>query len=161
MKKELCIDMKVSKGDKCDYIRTQIFNYSTSMAIDRINEHTQFNLDDETKSCFNGNIDLYYLFKVVRENIDNNNKANIDEILEVHYFSMHNIGYKNGNPCNILKVVVVPNTNNVIIMYPVESIGCDNVYNLNCDYEKLYNKNPKKIKSISQIEKFNKRYKRN
>ena len=83
MKKELGIDMKVSKGDKCDYIRTQIFNYSTSMAIDRINEHTQFNLDDETKSCFNGNIDLYYLFKVVRENIDNNNKANIDEILEV------------------------------------------------------------------------------
>lgn len=160
MKKELGIDMKVSKGDKCDYIRTQIFNYSTDLAIKCINEHAQSNLNDEAKSYFNSNIDLDYLFEAARKNINSNNKANIDEILEVHYFSIHNIGYRNENLCNILKVVVIPNTNKIIIMYPVEGVGCENVHSLDCDYDKLYMKDTKKVKSISQIDKFNKRYKR-
>lgn len=156
MKKQLGIDIRLRKDVNCDYIRTQIFNYSSYMALNHIQEN---HINTEEHSCFNKDIDLNYLFKTVREEVKNSKKVNTEEVLEIHYFGVSNIGYINNNICNFIKVVVIPNTNNVINIYPIFAVNCDYTSNLNCDYSKLFKKE-EKVKSLSQIDKFNKRYRK-
>lgn len=158
MKTQLGIDMKVTKGDKCDYIRSQIFSYSTIDALNHIHEHSLVESIDPIKSYFNKDIDLDYLFKVVRDNIDNSKKYNTEEILELHYFAIPNVGYQGNNICNFIKVVVIPNTNKIITMYPVVSVDYDCLIDI--DFDKLFKREPQRVKRISQIDKFNAKYKR-
>lgn len=158
MKKELGIDVKVSKGDKCDYIRSQIFNYSTTSALTHIQGHIPTETEDFSKSYFNKDVDLEYLFKVVRENINSSKKYNTEETLELHHFAIPNVGYQGNNICNFIKVVVIPNTNKIITMYPVVSVDYDCLIDIDCD--KLFKREPQRVKKISQIDKFNARYKR-
>lgn len=162
MKKTLGMNMKIKKGANCDYIRYQILNYDKSIALEHINQHINENINsmDNMKSCFSNNVDIEYLFELVRQNIDNSKKVNTEEILEIHYFAVNNIGYINEFPCNFIKVIVIPNTNNIINMYPTIDADYNYISNLDCDYSKLFKSNNEKVKSNSQIEKFNKKYKR-
>ena len=160
MKKELGIHMRVSKGDKCDYIRTQIFNYSTKLAIEHIKCHNIDSMENQKdKSYFNDNVNIDYLYEMVTENIDNNKKVNTDEILEIHYFSTPSIGIYHDEICNFIKVVVVPNTNHIITMYPTNHVEPEFITYINYDDSKLFIKKEKeKVKSISRIDKFNTKY---
>lgn len=160
MKIQLGIDIKVKKGDNCDYIKSQIFNYSTTMALEHIQNHIQAEEDEPLKSYFNKNINLDYLFKTVRISIDNSKKLNKDDILEVHNFAIFNIGYQGNDICNSIKVVVVPNTNKIITMYPICDVDYNNITEINIDYDKLFKREPNKVKKISQIDKFNAKYNR-
>ena len=78
-------------------------------------------------------------------------------MLEIYYFGVSNIGYINNINCNFIKVVVIPNTNNIISMYPTNEVDYNYISNLNIDYDKLFERN-NKVKTISRIDKFNKRY---
>lgn len=158
MKKQLGIDIKVRKGDKCDYIRSQIFNYSTDLALSHLEKH--INTTEESISRFNDELNLNILFNLVRQNIKNSKKVNTEEILEIHYFGIANVGYFNNQPCNFIKVVVVPNTNNIISMYPTNDVDYNYVSNIEFDYNELFNKQEGKLKRLSKIDKFNNRYKR-
>ncbi|MBQ9072705.1 MAG: hypothetical protein IJY25_06065 [Bacilli bacterium] len=157
MKKALDIPIKVKKGTRGDYIRTQIFSYSSTLAFEHIQEHL-YNPEQEAK--FNENVDVAYLLNTVRNNIDNSKKLNINEVLEVHNFAIPNIGNNKGNVCNYIKVVVVPNTNHVVTIYPTDSVIFSKVSDLEYDYNLLFRKEEPKVKRISQIDKFNSRYKR-
>ena len=160
MKTHLKIDMKVKKGDKCDYIRTQILNYSANLALQHIKSHgfyNEKNSNDKEKSYFNENVNIEYLYQLVRKSIKDSEKANIPEILEVHYFGISNIGVYKNNNCNFIKVVVVPNTNNVVAMYPTYIVDYNNVSNIDCDYDELFKR--EKTKKLSQIDRFKIRYK--
>jgi len=158
MKTSMGIDMKFMEY-RDEYIKNQIRNYDKEKTIIHISEHIKENKD---KTIFNENINLEYLLDIVKNNINSSKKANINEILEVHYFLIHNIGHnQNGNSCNYIKVVVIPNTNKIISMYPVDKSKGNNDNILECDYDKLFNKNEQvKVKTISRIDKFNQRYKR-
>jgi len=156
MKKQLDIPIKVKKGTRGDYIRSQIFNYSSSLALTHIQDHLY---DDEQESKFNDKIDLGYLLTTVRNNIDNSKKLNINEVLEVHCFAVPNIGYINDTGCNYIKVVVVPNTNNVITMYPTNTVINNQAEILEYDHSLLFRQEEKeKTKRISRIDRFKSRY---
>lgn len=161
MKKKLGISMKFKKGNKCDYITSQVTNYTVKEALNHITTNHSIIGDNgeanKEKSYFNDNINLEYLFQIIRSSIKNSKKVNKDEILEVHYFAVANVGVYNDNNCNFIKVIVIPNTNNIITMYPTNSIDDGNVSNLEFDGDLLFNKK-QKIKTMSQIDKFNKRY---
>ena len=159
MKKQLGIDIKVKKDAKCDYIRSQIFNYSTSLAFSHIKEG-HLNENSDRLSKYNENIDLDYLFDLIRNNLSNGKKVNTEEMLEIYYFGISNIGNVNGATSNFIKVVVVPNTSNIITMYPVNSVDFNYISNVDVDYDKLFSKKEEKVKKISQIDKFNNRFKR-
>lgn len=60
--------------------------------------------------------------------------------------------------CDYIKVVVIPGTFNIVSMYPINLIEASSIKNLECDYNKLFNKNEYKVKKICAIDKFNKRY---
>ena len=100
------------------------------------------------------------MFELITNNIDNNKKVNITEILEIHYFSIANIGYFDNMPCSFIKVIVIPNPNKIINMYPTNEIDYNSVCNLEYDVEKLFIKNEEKVKTLSRIDKFNTKYKR-
>lgn len=162
MKKYLGIDMRVKEERKKQYLYGQIFDYDKNRALEHIKQHADENekMRKET-SEFNSNINIDYLYECVRENLKNSKKVNSEEILEVHYFGISNIGYSsNNNISNYLKVVVIPNTNNIISMYPTNSIDITNISPLVFDSEKIFIKKEEKVKRISQIDKFNNRFKR-
>lgn len=155
MKTQLGIPIRVKKDD--NYVKSQIFNYSTKEAIEHIKQHLKES--EYVQSIYNENINIDYLFNLVRNAVKDSKKANINELLEVYFFGISNIGYCNDIPCNFIKVVVIPNTNNIITMYPTNDVDYNYTCNIECDYDKLF-KNQEKVKKISQIEKFNNRYKR-
>lgn len=159
MKKQLGYNINLKEGYKCDYIKSQIYEYNQDLALQHLSKH--INPSDNEISIFNDNININVLFDAVRKNIKNSQKVNKEEILEVHYFAVPNVGTYNGINCNFIKVVVVPQTNNIITMYPVESTDVEYLTNLDCNYDMLFKKdNKSKVKSMSQIDKFNRRFNR-
>lgn len=159
MKKHLGLPLPKNKNDdKLFYLRDQIINYNNDLAVEHIKQHFE-KQEEEYHVCFKSNIDIEYLMECVKENIKNSSKIISNEICEIHYFLVSNIGYNNNGNCNILKVILIPNTNNIITMYPIENFDNEvsSAIILDCDYEKLFKKE-EKIKTISRIDKFNKRY---
>ena len=157
LKKALGIPVNWNKGSRSDYLKEQILNYSEQNFINHINIHitNEENESDETHSKYKENTDLKYLIKCVKEGLKTSKKANVEDIFEIHYFYVPNIGVYKNEMCNFLKVLIVPNTSNIITMYPDRNIEYE--YNaLECDYDKLYKKEAQR--TLSRIDKFNKKY---
>lgn len=159
MKKSLGMPIKYRIGSRSDYLKKQIVDYNENLAIEHIKQHASYEEGTIEHSVFNESLDIEYLFQVVKENLKNSEKANINETLEIYYFSVHGIGYENNSPCSCLKVVVCPNTKNIITMYPYSHLTDEKSQPLIYDHNKLF-KAESKQKVISRIDKFNKRYNR-
>ena len=155
MRKQLGMEIKIKKGSRCDYIRGQIINYSIEEALAHLNKH--INKSYENVSVFSDGVDIKYLFDFVRESIDSTKKVNTEEIMEIYYLGIGNIGTLNNTPCNFIKVVVIPNTKNIISMYPTNNVDYNFVINLDIDYDRLF-KRDNKVKTMSRIDRFNKKY---
>jgi len=157
LKKALGISVNCKKGSRSDYLKGQILNYKEEDFVKHINIHV---LNDENKSDgahskYRENINIQYLIDLVKEGLKISKKANVEDLFEIHYFYVPNIGVYKNEVCNYLKVLIVPNTLNIITMYPDRNIEYE--YNaLDCDYNVLYKK--EKQKTISRIDKFNKKY---
>ena len=160
MKKELklpCVDLI---GPSDEYINSQIISYNENRALGYVRLHTKPETDVNVKSKFNENIDINYLFEVIKNNLNHNNKANIDEAMEVHYFTIPNVGIYKNDICNYIKVRVIPNTKDIISIFPITALKYEEAQILDYDGDKLFKKEKVKEKRISQIDKFNKRYNR-
>lgn len=150
MKKKLGIPFKT----RSNYVINQINNYNKENTINHVVENHQNEV--EGKSQFHSNIDIDYLFEVLVENLKNSKKANIEEMLEVHFFAVSNIGLYN-NVCNFVKVVLIPNTTNIISIYPVDTVYDSKFINLEYDRSKLF-KEDNKVKNLSRVDKFKQKY---
>lgn len=157
MKTHLGIPIDYRKGSRSDYIKEQIINYDSQKAIQHITAHKYEDYSKSIHSRFNEDVNIEYLMESVKKNINNSEKLNRRDALEIHWFSVFGIGYDNNTTCNYLNVVVCPNTKNIITMYPFSQIGNEEVKILNCDFDKLFNKK-NEVKSISRIDKFNRRF---
>ena len=139
MKKSLGLEVAPNEFSLDDAIKMQIIDYNEDIAIKSIKKHTIENVTDfEKESYFNENVDINYLLECIRENLKVSKKANMNECLEVHYFLVPKIGIYNDNICNYIKVILIPNTNNIIATYPTSTAEVKNVPILNCDYDKLF-----------------------
>lgn len=160
IRKKLNLPFELNEFEKDNYVKNQIANYDEEKALNHINEHL---LPVENQNQFQKynsqfrDINIKYLMEVVKENIKNAKKVNSEEVLEIYYFGVSNIGFSNENICNHIKVVVIPDTNDIISIYPILNVEEKYTYPLNCDYDKLF-KRQTKTKSLSRIDKFNKKY---
>ena len=77
--------------------------------------------------------------------------------MEIYCFAVSGIGYDENSICNYVKVVVCPNTNNIVAMYPFAYIEKENIKPLDCDMDRLFKREVKE-KINSRIDKFNKRF---
>ena len=157
MKKQLGFNVNFKRGTKSDYMKEQIVNYDEELALKHIEVHTRDEESHNEHSRFNENVNFKYLMECVKKDLKNSKKANLVDILEIHYFAVPYIGYDKNSNCNYIKVVVVPNTTDIIAMYPYAYIEVDNAQLLNCDMNLLFNKNETE-KTTSRIDKFNRRF---
>lgn len=157
MKTHLGIPVSYRKGSRSDYIKEQIINYSSQKALEHIIAHKYEDYSKNIHSRFNENVNIEYLMECVKNNINNSEKRNKRDSLEVHCFSIFGIGYDNNTICNYLNVVVCPNTTNIITMYPFSQVGKEEVKILDCDFDRLFNRK-KEERSTSMIDKFNNRF---
>lgn len=129
-----------------NYGEKQFVKYDVEEAIEHIKtEH----FGSDKKSNFNENIDIEEMFSYVLSKLTEENLC-IDELADVYYIDYLNAGFdQNGIETNCIKVVVIPNTKNILTMYPVDK---NNIF-----HEKE-NNNSHKVKRLSQIEKFNRKY---
>lgn len=147
MKKSLGLEILPNEVSLNDNIKMQIIDYNEEKSIETIKLHTIENIDDfESESYFNENVDIDYLIDCLKEFLKVSKKANINESLEVHYFLVPKIGIYDSNICNYIKVILIPNTNNIIATYPTSYTGVKEVPILNCDYDRLFSKNQKQYR---------------
>lgn len=157
MRKHLGLPASFKKGFRSDYIKSQIVNYNEELALEHIKSHNHEEYSYHGHSRFNENVDVKYLMDKVKEQLNNSEKINIIDIMEIHCFAVSGIGYDEKSICNYVKVVVCPNTNNIIAMYPFAYVGKGNIKLLDCNMDKLFKKEIKE-KTNSRIDKFNKRF---
>lgn len=151
MKKQLGLFVSYSNDEYGANIKKQILKYDEAHAIETIKMRKTYSesnyLNKDGITYFNENVNVDYLFNCTKNNLKNNKKLNINEIFDIYYFLVPNIGLYNNDICNAIKVVVCPNTTNIITLYPVSTIDINNVPILNCDFDKLFN-NQKVYKKV-------------
>lgn len=150
-------------NSKYEYLQSQILNYNDSSVLKHIKLHCSNTLK-ENKSLFESNVNIEYLYEFLNINLSKYEVSNIENSLDIYFFSIARIGfdYKNNTYCNVLKVLAIPQTSNIVNMYPIwnEPPFFSAISVLDIDYDKLFNREKPKVKVMSQIDKFNKRYSR-
>lgn len=157
MKKSLGIPVETSDY-RYKYTYSQVLDYSDEKALEHIKSH--LNEDDKYHSVFNEKIDLKYLFDKVKENLCTSKKDIGKSMIDVYYFGISNVGYTLGQIDNYVKVIVIPNTYNIVTLYPTFEANSDTLNYLDIDYNKLFQREEPKQKVKSRIDKFNEKYNR-
>lgn len=149
----LCINVmtngKYDYTDMDTYSKKQIICYDEGEAINHVIDHHRENV---RTTRFNDNIDIENLFKEVK-NLLNPENIMYDSIFDKYIVKYQNIGFnKDGESIHQLLILTMPNTDNIITMYPCD--GTESIFNL----EELEEREKPKVKRLSQLEKFNKKY---
>ena len=127
------------------YTAQQINEYQEKLALSHIYQRHA--------SDFNPNVDISDLFYNVQNSLDRNYMDNLKSF-DIYLVQMDNVGNENNNNTSVLKVVCIPKTTKILTMFPDNSM--DNLKDdLYIDEEDI---KPKKKKTLSQIDKFNKKY---
>lgn len=130
---------------------TKLLYYDEDLSREHIREHL-WEKDKEKHTLFN-DIDIDTLFSNVKKVLPSSKKIQKFALNDIYLFSFSRVG---GGNNNMLKVITTKGTNDIVSMYPTDEITKDYI-NDNLYLEYLEEKNTK-IKRLSQIEKFNKRY---
>ena len=158
MKKELGLLSLHDKFNISDYSEYQILDYNKEDAFAHISAHKNGVFEDKSK--FKNNLNLEYLFELIDNNLKSAKRSKEKNQMDIYYFGISNVGNtRMGDSTNFVRVIVLPNTYNIISMYPVKNIPCE-ALNLEYDYNKLFLKEENMVKKMSQIDKFNKKYKK-
>lgn len=130
------------------YDQHQIISYSSEKAL----EHIIRRHGENSRSCmFNENIDISSLFFNISDYLNDEYLLGND-YLDTYIVPFKNIGYdEDGISLHKLEVVTLPNSSDVITMFPYRRELTD-------EYSDSIKKAPQK--RLSQIEKFNARYNR-
>ena len=129
------------------YVEKQIINYDKESAIIHIRSRHKDSYDGKTKFTDNESIRDLYDFALTQMTEDNMVYEDVMDVYSVHY---PNIGETDdGQPLNHFRIVAVPNTKDIITMYPCE----DYFLPRKKDY-----KQEEKPKQMSRVDKFNKRF---
>ena len=128
-KKNIHENIKLDREHYYDYVFSNIYEYDKDDALDYINDK----YNDYADNVFNEHIDINSLFEEVSNDIKSFKESSEFGALTTYYVMIPNIG-RNGE--NYLKTIVVPNTFDLLDMYPVKE--CNNKVNiLNCNYSDL------------------------
>ncbi len=132
-----------------NYTIKQIKNYDFSLALDHIKRHTVESDYYKSRIVFDSHIKIDELANDIITELDEDTLKYCD-IFNHYIVEYEGAGRNDEIEANYIEVITLLNSKNIITMFPVTS---DNVFS-SCKIDK----EPKKIKRKSQIEKFNERY---
>lgn len=140
------------------YTIKQIFSYDEERAIEHISKHMN-NFDCKDVLCFCSDFPLKDVYHQIR------NLLPLETDVDYYsgFFKKVNIFKYEGNGRNFrksidyIKVVSIQDTNKIITMYPYPNDAKLSYTNLDVDIKK---EDSSKVKRISQIDKFNQRYRK-
>lgn len=151
-------ELKINSGIiYTGYKSCQMINYDRNLAIEHIKCHEVME-DKERHTLFEEEIDIEKLFEQVEIRIKDDIPFFKDETTHCYFFKypeIENIDFIKGVQFKYIKVITIRNTHNIISMYPIFT---KNKLYTAVSLEKEYEDTKSKIKTLSQIEKFNKRY---
>lgn len=152
------LGLKTNLDIKETYLLKQLKHYNQEEAIKHIKEHIYIEeLDgNNPEITFNKRINLKKLIQITKENIKNAKRSSRLGSCDTYFFALQNVGSDNDNIYNVLKVVVLPETDNIVAMYPCGEEVSKDINYLNMMGISVYK--DEYIKDSSQIDKFNRRF---
>ena len=107
---------RVEKNSSSKYHIVQLLNYDKGRALKHIRKHHEY-IEGKT-GRFAANINLEELFENIKIQMTEENII-YEDILDTYEISCPNIGFDTeNNPVDNLRIVAVPDTKNIITMYP-------------------------------------------
>ena len=107
--KKLNVFFKDDNEVTFSYNNNQLFDYDECVAVEHIIERH--------KDDFSNDIDVYRLFNDIKSRLVSNYKINNLSINDIYHIPYPNIG----NGCDILRVVTLPNSKDILTMFPISS----------------------------------------
>lgn len=150
---ELTKNKKLQIKDTMPYKRRQIIEYSEEQAIKHINARHK----DGDGSQFSEHIDITALFYGIKEKLTED-RLSLSRLMDYYLIDFPNIGVADGKITNVLEVVCLPNTKNIITMFPHGDAYEDENFDMDEETTELVNPKKKVLTRKSQLEKFNERY---
>lgn len=141
--------LDINDRNKYNYTERQMIYYSKKDAINHISYHTEDNARNE-KSIFNADINIELLYNLVLNRIQNAKPIKSTELINVYRFRYDNVGISKEEVSNFIEIISVKDTNNILTIYPTD--------NSMQSEDLIVNKEKKKVKKISQMEKFKIKY---
>ena len=141
------------------YLYGQIANYSNDEFLKHIERHTaDYNkdLDEPNSSIFTASFPLNKVLDEIKKYIPSDKGLGYGFFEDTYVFRYDECGRNKNKLTDFFKVVCFHDNNNLITMCPSER--CENLPYTDLNY--LIKQDNPKVKSISQIEKFNRRYRR-
>lgn len=141
------------------YLFGQIANYSYDEFVKHVERHTaDYNmyLDNPNSSIFIPSFPLDKVLEEIKKYIPSDKGLGYGFFEDTYVFRFYECGRVKNKLTDYFKVICFRDTNNLITMCPSEN--CENFPYTDLNY--LVNEDKPKIKTLSQIEKFNKRYRR-
>lgn len=147
--------IKNKKNDVVEknYSIDQIYNYSIEKTVLHINKHKE-GVSDREDLLIRKEIDNLELLKDVEEKIKYQT-CNFFDTFDHYIIHYPNIGTGCDKTSDYLEVITIPNTTNIITIFPINN---DKYCNKSNQEVKLEEKKKVKTNRKSQIEKFNERY---
>lgn len=147
---------EVTLLDRNFYSIKQIVDYNKNAAIEHILRHTDDSNLYKESGNFKSDINIEELYDELLIKIANM-KPTCFDLFDHYIVSYPNVGFCNENTVDYVEIVVVPNTKNIITMFPIAS---NNIFAKNVIRREKneYSNESTKVKRKSQVEKFYAKY---
>lgn len=143
------------------YIFRQIIDYKESDFLEHIQKHLadyNANLDEPNKYVFASNFPIKQVIEEIKKYIPSDKKLCVGPIENIYIFKYDGCGRDNNKIVNYFKVVCFNNTTDFITICP--SAGCENLPCVDLNYLIDNIAQTNKTTRVSQIDKFNLRFRR-
>ena len=145
------------KRDVNSYLFKQIVRFEEEDFYQHIEKHLASSIEDfdePNKTIFEENFPLRDVVEEIKKYIPSNKRLYLGFYDNIYYFKYDECGRVDRKMVNYFKVVCLHNSQDFITMCPV--VGNENLPYIDLNYMKK--EEPVKVKRISQIDRFNRRY---
>ena len=147
-------------NENAPYRFLQVVDYNYDRFLNHIKKHqATYNMDEilSNQSQFSNDFPIDEVLNEINKYIPSDKMLCLGLFDDGYYFKYNNCGHVNSKSTNFFKVSTFHNTHDYITMYPVTD--CDNLPIIDLNYL-ILEQSTTKVKKISQIDKFNKRFNR-
>lgn len=140
------------------YLFKQIVRYEEKDFLEHIKKHlADYNMleDKRNSSIFSPDFPIYDVIEEIKKYIPSNNRTCPGFLENIYIFKYDNCGREDNRLVDYFKVICFHDTKEFITMCPASK--CENLPYVDLNYL-VTNKENIKVKQLSQIEKFNKRF---